>query len=270
MSLTPKINSYSRHGDALTSLLNLISSAPEGYNLNFPKGRVTNASFKSICPEIGHIGEASFTLGKKFHYETVLVGPFCYKDPARGRCGRGGGPDPGIGFVQRFTQECLNHDVCCDTSGKPPPVCGMECAATFDAAEDGFFDAPDCGTTAGNWTDDSGFTYVFTGGDSRGDPEAFTGTVNFNNRCDVAWNVTGTRTGRNISFTETNPSGEDLCVGIYNFTGAYNNCNTANGTWTGSIPSGNYSGTWNWKRTNTVTQTDLLSRAKAGPWPANK
>ncbi|MGH6837752.1 MAG: hypothetical protein ACREDT_02935 [Methylocella sp.] len=283
VSLTPKINSYSRHGDALTSLLNLISSAPEGYTLNFPKGRVTNEGFKSICPEIGHIGEASFTLGKNFYYKSVLVGPVCYKDPALGRCGRGGGPDFLIGWVQRFTQECLNHDECCEVSGKPPPICG--CAAAFDAAEDGFFKAPDCGTTAGTWTDDfgQGDKWVITAGDSGGNPpQDFTGTVN---ACGT-YSVGGTRNGPNISFSaqyeigrhrptkprgreaqDASPWGPGGCAGSVTFTGIFDDCKTAGGTWTDGFGG---SGNWHWKRTNTVGETDLLSRAKAGPRPADK
>ncbi|MGH6857932.1 MAG: hypothetical protein ACRECP_09940 [Methylocella sp.] len=273
----PKIQTSDRLRDALGSLINLIASAPEGYTLNFPKGRVTNESFKSICPEIGHIGEASFILGKKFYYKTVLVGPICYKDPALGRCGRGGGPDFIIGWVQRFTQECLNHDECCEVSGKSPPVCGMECAAAFDAAEDGFLHAPDCGDTGGNWADSNGFTYALGDANSSGDPIPFGGVLNATSPfCPSEWDVAGTRTGKQISFTATNPSPPTrFCAASYTVTGTYaplvgtnpspsnNGCNTAAGKWSNSAGG---SGNWNWTREGTV----LVGVANAGPRPAEK
>ncbi|MGH6850774.1 MAG: hypothetical protein ACREDD_10065 [Methylocella sp.] len=83
-SLAPKINQYSRHGDALTSLINLIADAPEGFTFNFPKWPVTNQSFTPICPQIGRIGEATFTIGEKTHHTAVLVDLFVTSIPRSG------------------------------------------------------------------------------------------------------------------------------------------------------------------------------------------
>jgi hypothetical protein len=123
----PKIQTSHRLRDALGRLLNLISDAPPGAVIDFNNGP-SRMSFTPICPQIGGPGEATYTTGRikrvTHHYE-VTVGPVCYHDPALGRCGTGGG------LVQRFTQECLNHDVCCDRTKKPIPFCGSDCLPAF-------------------------------------------------------------------------------------------------------------------------------------------
>lgn len=224
-----------------------MASAPAGIAID-----ATSGSFTSICPQIGGPGLATYKLGifGKIHHDEVTVGPVCYQNPALGRCGKGAGPDPGIGRVQRFTQECLNHDVCCDATGNSPPVCGLDCLPAFEAAISGFFNAPDCGTTAGDWTDSQYFIYVLSGSDSRETPpQPFTGTV-ANNTYSGTWNVVGTRTGTQTVFTASNPCpGGGECVASFTYTGTYNNCNTAKGTWTDSFGK---SGMWSWNRTNTV------------------
>ncbi len=198
----------------------------------------------------------------------MLVGPACYVPPATGRCGSLGGPDFPIGWVQRFTQECLNHDQCCNFTMISPPIFGRDCEDTFITAIPGFFLAPDCGTTAGDWNGGDTGTCVLTGGDSRGDPQTFTGTVNTGNVFCPIWNVLGTRTGRDITMTITNPSGGGgVCAASANLSGIYNNCNTASGTWTNSLGQ---KGEWSWKRVDPVGNMPLVSKPNALPWYARK
>jgi hypothetical protein len=215
-SLPPKIHTAGRHGDALGRLLNLISDAPADAVIDFTSGP-SRMSFTSICPQIGGPGVATYTLGtsgKTQHIE-VTVGPVCYMGRALGRCGAGAGPDPLIGISQPFTQECLNHDECCDKTKGSPPICGSDCLPAFYAAEAGFTSAPDCGNTGGNWSDSNGFTCALSDADSNGDPEPFAGFLNDGDIfCPNVWSVAGTRTGTQISFTATNPSGaSQFCAG---------------------------------------------------------
>jgi len=275
----PTIHTSARLRDALGSLINLMADAPAGHVIDITSG-LFGGSYTSICPQIGGPGEATYTLGTEYHHDDVTVGPVCYKDPALGRCGKGGGPDIGlfgIGFVQRFTQECLNHDQCCEASKERPPACGLGCAQAFDAAEPGYLDAPDCGNTGGDWFDSNGETYELSDANSKGDPKPFSGILNASSPfCPSEWNVTGTRTGTEIDFTALNPDGpSEFCAGSYQVTGTFsqfdrsslpptenNGCNTAVGKWSNSTGK---SGNWSWLREGT-----LLSRANGGPRPTNK
>jgi len=74
-SLPPKIHTAGRHGDALGRLLNLISDAPAGAVIDITSGP-SRMSFTSICPQIGGLGLATYTLG--------ILGK-CYQNPALGR-----------------------------------------------------------------------------------------------------------------------------------------------------------------------------------------
>ena len=284
VSLTSKINKAARHGDALTRLINLMASAPAGHVFDITSGP-SGGSFTSICPQIGKIREATYT--PRFgttHHKTVTVGPNCYVNPALGRCGIGGGHSPFVGDSQPFTQECLNHDYCCEETGESPPVCGFDCAPAFDEAVPGYLAAPDCGTTAGDWSDSHAHDIaVLSGGDSTGDPTPFTGVINeYSPSCPRGWAVVGTRTGTEISFTATNPDGASrFCAATsYSVTGSYypppgidplpsiNTCNKALGTW--SDNAGGF-GKWSWVRIDNVLAPSVLSsRANAGPRPTDK
>lgn len=282
VSLPRAIDTSSRHGDALTSFVNLMASAPAIDPIDI----ICFRGFTPICDEIGGTGVATYKLKRVIHNDPVQIGPVCYMPPAKGRCGAGAGPDPAVGLQQRFTQECLNHDQCCAAT-KDRILCkkigrikicanvcgrsGKECMNEFKAACNGFFFAPDCGTTAGNWTLDDGSTFVLTGGESTGEATAFSGTVN-TIVCGT-WDVAGTRTGTNIVFTATNTSGAPApCVASATYSGAYNNCNTASGSWTNTAGS---SGTWSWTRTNTeaAQAVSLPVTPSERPWlngPANR
>ncbi len=263
VSLVPSVNTRNRHGDALTSFVNLMATAPAvAIDIN-----TSGPAFTPICGKIGGPGIATYTTGlfrQIIHNDNVTVGPVCYIPPALGRCGAAAGPDPNIGLVQRYTQQCLNHDQCCVATMKSPPVCGIDCFGEFIAAANGFFFAPDCGTTAGTWIDNFERTWFLTGGDSSGQATAFSGTVDARGFGCGIWNVAGRRIGTNITFRATNPSvPSDLCAKFTDFTGAYSDCNVANGSWTNSAL---LNGSWSWTRTNTVdTQTVSVRGNTFGP-----
>ena len=263
------VDTGTRQGEAFASFVNLMANAPSGA-LDIASSSAQTIT--SICGEIGQPAIARYRL-KRLVHRTVTVGPVCYINPALGRCGAGAGPDPVIGLVQRFTQECLNHDQCCVVTGDryvgTADVCGKagtkECIAEFKAAAPGFFFAPDCGTTAGAWSDNYSFSYALTGGDSSGAAAPFSGTVEVG-ACG-AWQVAGTRTGKNIVFAATNPAGESLyCPAWLTYAGAYSDCNVANGSW---INSAGASGAWSWTRTNPVsaqsTRTSANQPISRGP-----
>lgn len=133
------------------------------------------------------------------------------------------------------------------------------------------FFAPDCGTTAGTWTDNDGFPWSLKGGDSSGTTKAFTGTVDTGSGyfgCGI-WDVAGTRTGQTIDFTATDRGSR--CAASATFTGGFIDCNKAIGSWTNSYGS---SGSWSWSRTNTVGGQAVSVRPNASPnWtrgPANE
>jgi hypothetical protein len=255
------------HADALGSLISLLAGAPVNVPIDIdtkvdPRIRV----YTSICGEIGSDETAFYTLDHMLQSSSATVGPMCYVAPATGRCGMGGGPDPVIGLVQRFTQECFNHDVCCNVTGDrvltiagvSVNVCGFkgnDCLPQFRKAAIGFFFAPSCGTTAGTWTDNYDEQYTLTGGLDSGDAKDLKGTVDTGNADCPNWIVHGTRTGTAITLTAHNPSGaSEECAGNYTFTGTYSDCGAAGGSWTNDA---GLAGDWTWERTNVAGQVVL-------------
>ncbi len=244
-----RVDAASHHGDALASLINLAASAPPGFTFMINSSAI---SYTSICNSIGSSRVAHFDLRSQSFNRQVTVGPACFTAPALGRCGAGGGPDPVIGSIQRFTQQCLNHDLCCVAAGDfklvGVNVCGNAkngyCAAEFAAAAPGFFLAPDCSAARGQWSDNFGISYDFTGGNSGGVNTSFTGTAN-TGACG-AWSVNGSRDGQNIQFTAVNPAGASTsCSGSYEYSGTLTDCSTGNGSWSND---GGYNGDWSWNR----------------------
>jgi hypothetical protein len=252
-----KIEESTRLGEAYFSLLNVLSVAPPGRPLNIGSNerQPQTQAVTSICGQVGGAGTGTYVLGGVTVSDPVTVGPACFAPPALGRCGAAAGPDTGIGSVQRFTQECLNHDQCCVATGDRferrfgfrVNVCGRtdgECEPEFSAATNGFFFAPDCGAVAGNWTDGFGYTYTFTGGGSAGAAKPFSGSANTGS-CGI-WNVAGTQTGQALTFTATNPTGGSSdCAASYTYTGTNSTCSAGSGTWTNSA---GFSGSWTWSR----------------------
>jgi hypothetical protein len=234
LAASSALDTRSRHGEALASFISLMANAPASA-IDISGSNVQ--TFTSICNTIHKPAVATYyTLGGAVH-KSVTVGPVCYIAPALGRCGVGGGPDPGIGLVQRFTQECLNHDVCVGAIGT------LLCVPEFNAAAPGFFFAPDCGTTQGTWTDNRSRTFTLSGGDGSGAATGFTGSV----ACGT-WTIVGTRTGRDIAFRATNPAGaSQYCTAWFNYSGSYSDCSMANGS---LVNSAGFSGVWSWSRTS--------------------
>ena len=89
-------------------------------------------SYRSICRYIGKRRTAYFTVQGKKRRKRLRVGrksSGCY-----GRCGQQ------CSGLQRYTQECLNHDACAYDQGENLGECSQE----FWNASDGFFGAPEC------------------------------------------------------------------------------------------------------------------------------
>eukprot|EP00602_Paraphysomonas_sp_CaronLab_P002030 CAMPEP_0185024710 /NCGR_PEP_ID=MMETSP1103-20130426/7888_1 /TAXON_ID=36769 /ORGANISM="Paraphysomonas bandaiensis, Strain Caron Lab Isolate" /LENGTH=425 /DNA_ID=CAMNT_0027557747 /DNA_START=14 /DNA_END=1291 /DNA_ORIENTATION=+ len=274
-----------RLSDVFLGVLHLLSKAPTDYVMNITIGSTdVQGTYTSICNEIGSTGTAQFTVNDTVYQEGVTVGPVCYTPPALGRCGAGGGPDPWAGMMQRFTQECLNHDQCCvvnsDGEERLPitgnsdgymavNICGKDCADEFAAAIFGFLYAHDCATTDGNWEFISGFPGMrldITGGVSSGDPEYFDGDVTEsiqNDPCtDFLANAiirNGMRTGQDVYYELLQPESCDYdevysccnqpdgvcCYTKFSFTGKFSDCNVAAGEVTNPM---NAIWPWDWRR----------------------
>jgi hypothetical protein len=150
-----------RVGDALQGTLALLAEVPPGTVLDVaaPGGgaaEAADAGIRSLCRAPRAVG--SYTLGSRRTSRTVAVGP-CYDagNECLGRCGRGCRGTEVAGFsnpdtVQRFTQDCLDHDLCVRRTGDNLGECTDE---LLDAVDD-FLGAPDCGSLDGGWTDSLG------------------------------------------------------------------------------------------------------------------
>jgi hypothetical protein len=145
----------SRVADALISTLTWLAEHPPQAVVDLrtegpttprlaPQGAPTQG-YTSLCESIGQAVIARYTVDGEVHEELVVVGP-CGANDCLGRCGAGCLANPGNpAEVNRYTQECLNHDVCnwetnpWDALGLFPP-----CRDEFEAAAEGYFFAPDC------------------------------------------------------------------------------------------------------------------------------
>ncbi len=143
-----------RAGDALLSLTSYIAEAPANATINIsagPRAALTR-SWNSLCSLVGTRQTAT--------YDKLFSGVVarqrrvsqCYEQETGcfGRCGVGCNRlQPAR--MQRFTQDCFNHDFCARDLGSEHPACADE----FEAAADDFFYATDCGSMAGfgAWTD---------------------------------------------------------------------------------------------------------------------
>lgn len=151
-----------RIGDALASFVGLLAGAPVGATLDYATPKVSKSEMsKSLCERVGTDRIAHWNVDDRGHSKKVLVGP-CYNkgNDCLGRCGAGcsasvvaGEGNPAA--VQRFTQACLNHDMCDEKTGD---VLG-ECTEEFFEAADDFFFARDCAALDGQWVDGSGLTW---------------------------------------------------------------------------------------------------------------
>jgi hypothetical protein len=151
-----------RAGDALTSFISLLASAPVGATLDrAPRPDSPERLSNSLCEDVGQSHNARWDVDGKSRKRKVEVGP-CYNrdNDCQGRCGAGCNASEVLGdgnprAIQRFTQACLNHDMCDEATGD---VLG-ECTDEFFAAADDFFHAKDCAAMSGPWVDGNGLTW---------------------------------------------------------------------------------------------------------------
>jgi hypothetical protein len=136
--------------DALMSTVTWLVDHPPNTVVDVHTGRlheqrIAPQSYTSLCERIGQFVIAQYTIDGGVQEELVMVGS-CAANDCLGRCGTGCAANPGNpAEVQRYTQECLNHDACnratnpWDPLGLYPP-----CQDEFAAAAAGYFFAPDC------------------------------------------------------------------------------------------------------------------------------
>jgi hypothetical protein len=207
--------------DALEGLLALLDEAPPGIVLDVDR----KADIRSLCGVRRATG--TYTLGSQRVSQRVAVGP-CYDEANRclGRCGRGcrstsvlGISNPGA--VQRFTQDCLDHDLCVDRTGDALGACTGE----FLAAVDDFLLAPDCGSLSGGWTDNLGEVWRLV----QGDGGSVRGTVTLP-RCGRL-DVRGRHEGSSVTL---GAAGSSACPGGLDYAGRFRGCDAARGTVSGA------------------------------------
>ena len=140
----------SRVAEALISTMTWLADHPPHVVVDLHTGRLYQQHlaphpYTSLCANIGQMVLAQYTIDGMVQKEWVLVGP-CASDGCLGRCGTGCASNPGNpAEVQRYTQECLNHDVCNrDTNPWDPLGLFPPCSDEFAAAAEGYFFAPDC------------------------------------------------------------------------------------------------------------------------------
>lgn len=226
--------------DALSNLLGFLSEAPPNIVIKINTSKagsvqkqdllnsdISALAIDSLCDEEGKSVTASYTVRRKPLRETVEVGP-CYDEANEclGRCGPGCDAPPAT-RVQRFTQDCLDHDVCTQNTGQIFGVCTDE----WIAAADDFFFAPDCGNMTGQWTEESGNNLLWDITE-----DSFTGLItgSADNSCTL--DVTGAHTGADSTLNAINAE----CSAEFTYTGTASTCNTINGSWQSPTDSGPY------------------------------
>lgn len=151
--LQPKM--HGRDVDVLLSTLGLFEGYPPGELLN-----VSEQGWTSLCDKIGEEITGTYTIWIFPITKKKTVGP-CASDGCMGRCGAGCGWNPfgNPAYVQRFTQECFNHDLCTRATGNPFGQCMDE----WILAAPGYLGAPDCNEIRGDWTVELTGTSCFDG-----------------------------------------------------------------------------------------------------------
>ena len=130
----------------LLRVLNLLESHSPNEFLNVSKTKGYQPRDRtSICAAIGTTQAVSYDIDGITYSDTVTVGP-CGSGSCLGRCGAG---CSGIGRGMIFTQDCLNHDVCCDRLAELHPGAGCssllgECGDEWNNAVDDFLFGHDC------------------------------------------------------------------------------------------------------------------------------
>lgn len=249
--------------EALMSTLNVVLAYPDGEPIEYntlkkgEKIRLQRASpqalSSSLCDKVGEIVTGYYTVeksipgkqckkrtrqaprgGEYVYYEcqeSVVVGPCWNKEnECMGRCGEGCNEQNET--IQRFTQNCLNHDLCTRATGKKLG----ECLPEIVAATEDYFRAEDCGNVTGQWQDN--YSYIWDlkqkSAISRASSNKISGDVLVQNnflRCST-WDVSGNHTDQNITLKATNPEPiEAGCCTKFSYKGKADSCNTASGSW---------------------------------------
>ena len=210
-------------GDALLSLISYIAEAPVNTMIDISAGpRSSSArSWTSLCRKVGTRLTATYD---KFPSTVVArtrrLGQ-CYEQATAcfGRCGKGcNAQQPAR--VQRFTQDCFNHDFCAKQLG----IDDVSCTDEFIAAADDFFYAPDCGNMGGMgaWTDSLSSKYVFSTSASR----SFTGTLT-DTQCGN-YRLAGNRPGGSaFTLSSSKSAPPPGCCASATWTGNLTSCSTA-------------------------------------------
>jgi hypothetical protein len=225
----------SQVADALMSTLNFVSEVPPGIILQIDtKPQQAESPIRpqqdltSLCDRIGQRVTATYDILFWPIQREVVVGP-CASDTCLGRCGAGCAFNPlNPSAVQRFTQGCLDHDVCTREAGIDPIGSLPPCADEFAAASEDYFFAPDCMKMTGTWIDN--YRSVWTLTESTG---SLSGNVQVENQpvdCGT-WHVTGARQDFDVILTATIPLPVEGCCRAFTYTGT-TLCIAASGTWT--------------------------------------
>ncbi len=140
-----------------------------------------------------------------------------------GRCGAGCASNPPNNghTVQRFTQHCLNHDLCTRATGA---ILG-QCRDEWLAAADDFIFGKDCADMTGRWTDTTARRWSLNQKSNNAIGGTVTGT------CGVA-TVTGSHSGKFFSLTATLGSPPTGCCSAFTYKGILKTCGSASVAWT--------------------------------------
>ena len=252
-----------RAGDALASVLNLVSDAPAGFVFDVDQTRTGAAEsraaakrgFVSLCTTQNRA--AVYDIGNKLYSFTTKVGP-CYNQANQclGRCGRGcqGDGPTNSATVQRFTQDCFNHDVCLLRTDEPNGL-GGQCGDEFRLAIDDYLLGTDCGDMDGPWKDN--FLRAWTLSQGLGAIASVSGTVKAGS---CQYRVQGTHEAAAIKLTATYSG--SACCRQFTYTGRMGTCSVATGTWRNAC---SLSGTFKMSRTG-VADSSATAPVGAAPW----
>ncbi|MBI4690688.1 MAG: hypothetical protein HY754_10565 [Nitrospirae bacterium] len=173
--------SMSKVVDALLSTLNLLGDYPPNEFIDISSIDTQSTTWTSLCKEIGESYTATFTLSDSSlcgKYEncsfdestmtctcTETIGP-CESGYCYGRCGDkcssiGDNLLGNYAGIQRFTQECFNHDLCARAEGGRG--LGENCRDEFKLAKGGYFHATNCNEITGDWIIEMTGTSCFEG-----------------------------------------------------------------------------------------------------------
>jgi hypothetical protein len=223
---------HNKIGDALGSVISYVSETPVGVIIEInispsdddgkPKADFDSRSIKSLCTVRRAVG--FWDVNQNKFSKATDIGP-CYNaaNECMGRCGAGCASNPPNNghTVQRFTQHCLNHDLCTRATGA---ILG-QCKDEWLAAADDFIFGRDCADMTGNWTDTIAREWSLNQKSDNSVGGTVTGT------CGVAI-VTGSHFGKSFSLTATLRSPPAGCCSAFRYKGILRTCGSASVAWT--------------------------------------